>query len=612
MDTPLKVRRKRRGLSLYNKIFEYGELFDMNITIIAQERASGDYEVFQPVRNDNWPPAMRDIIIKDNPIGNGLDAFRASFVSVCEGADASRAPDAIDRLSHEAAGLLHSKTGRGTLRANLLKLIAAITSDDFDFDRIKPLLRLTVADEPDGALWKQVDDALRNTSSFANSSKHRKYVDDILKEELGPLYIGLPNFHDTYFGDVTDFETASKAFFEQCRQGSEPDFEAGWAGWPKDANQDDVLNWFAGFNEKPRLLAKPNKPIDGSIGTRKMDIRFVRGRHSKESRGIASDQFDINTDRLQFMYTILGFLWISEEELGFDPTIITENTERFIEINRHSSIERIIINEVMQRTRYIAGRATTYWKAHLKGRPEVLLIIKDSWQYPERNKEGDIVREVTSKGVVNVARYYSHETVQIRRMNDDIRSNTRRRLDITRATNYRLDPIVQPNWRGSDPSKRSYSASPTKADKKALPNRIYRRVILCDYGKPIYTASTRSALLLAPEGCIKGHESLRKAGFLHRDVSGVSGLKGKTGTRAFIAIGALLDEQYSFMHDLESFFWVLFWICVHYNGPDVNRLRKVVFPNGRRWEREDTGLYSQIRKIIAEARKDPKVLAEGS
>ncbi|KAG7134447.1 hypothetical protein HYQ45_007590 [Verticillium longisporum] len=40
-------------------------------------------------------------IIKDNPIGNGLDAFRASFVSVCEGADASRAPDAIDRLSHE-------------------------------------------------------------------------------------------------------------------------------------------------------------------------------------------------------------------------------------------------------------------------------------------------------------------------------------------------------------------------------------------------------------------------------------------------------------------------------------------------------------------------------
>jgi hypothetical protein len=43
--------------------------------------------------------------------------------------------------------------------------------------------------------------------------------------------------------------------------------------------------------------------------------------------------------------------------------------------------------------------------------------------------------------------------------------------------------------------------------------------------------------------------------------------RGKTGTRAFMAIGILYDnEQHSFMHDLESFFWVLFWICIHYNG----------------------------------------------
>ncbi|KAH6988698.1 hypothetical protein EDB80DRAFT_555094, partial [Ilyonectria destructans] len=52
---------------------------------------------------------------------------------------------------------------------------------------------------------------------------------------------------------------------------------------------------------------------------------------------------------------------------------------------------------------------------------------------------------------------------------------------------------------------------------------------------------------------------------------GASGAKGKTGTRAFMAIGALLGEQHSFMHDLGSFFWVLFWICIHYNGPDQGR-----------------------------------------
>ena len=37
-----------------------------------------------------------------------------------------------------------------------------------------------------------------------------------------------------------------------------------------------------------------------------------------------------------------------------------------------------------------------------------------------------------------------------------------------------------------------------------------------------------------------------------------------TGTRAFMAIG-VLHEKHSFMDDLESFFRVLFWICIHYN-----------------------------------------------
>ncbi|KAH7459238.1 hypothetical protein FOMA001_g20165 [Fusarium oxysporum f. sp. matthiolae] len=149
------------------------------------------------------------------------------------------------------------------------------------------------------------------------------------------------------------------------------------------------------------------------------------------------------------------------------------------------------------------------------------------------------------------------------------------------------------------PSKRSCSASQTKVSTEVLANRVHRRVILRDYGKPIYKARSRAALLAAFESCIEGHQSLHAAGYLHRDISinnllineddenpswtaflidldlavreqreGASGAKGKTGTRAFMAIGALLGiEQHSFMHDLESFFWVLLWVCIHYNGP---------------------------------------------
>ena len=137
-----------------------------------------------------------------------------------------------------------------------------------------------------------------------------------------------------------------------------------------------------------------------------------------------------------------------------------------------------------------------------------------------------------------------------------------------------------------------------------------------------------------------------------------SGARAKTGTRAFMAIGVLLGEKHSFRHDLESFFWVLFWICIHYNGPNekgrvtkfecwnyedttklatikkgevndegdflntakenftpyyqqlipwVNRLRKVVFPDGGRRRKEDIELYAQMKEILREAQKDLKV-----
>lgn len=236
---------------------------------------------------------------------------------------------------------------------------------------------------------------------------------------------------------------------------------------------------------------------------------------------------------------------------------------------------------------------------------------------------------MTRKGVIKMARYYHHETVQIYGANDDVRNNVRRGLDITRATNYRPErSALQPAMAASEVSrrgcgsstmagekrsssqtgaslphsKRTCSASPVKAGGD-LSNRVHRRAILRDYGQPIYKASSRTSLLAALSGCIEGHESLRKAGVLHRDISinnlvinehtnnlsrpsfltdldlatkedreGASGAKGKTGTRAFMVIGALLGEQHSFKHDLESFFWVLFWICIHCKGPFETRI----------------------------------------
>ncbi|KAK2812935.1 hypothetical protein FQN50_000956 [Emmonsiellopsis sp. PD_5] len=436
--------------------------------------------------------------------------------------------------------------------------------------------------------------------------------------------------------------------------------------------------------------------------------------------GIASESFDINTDGLQFITIILGFLLMSREQLGFDPTIVTLGDKRCIEVEKDGKKERLVIDRIIGRARCIAGRATTCWKVHHEDDPETPLVVKDSWQYPERDEEGELLRKATESGVTNVARYYHHETVRINGKSDDI-LGIRRGLSIptlkSRQGSMKLTTSQSKSRRGrkdqdsasgqkrsSDcvdtllpppPSKRTQSSSPTKSLTNGTPNRVHRRVIVWDYGKPIYESSTRVALLAGLEGCIKGYDSLYKsAGMIQCDISprnllvnednhnpswraflidldlairverdGFSGARGKTGTRAFMAIGVLYGEKHSFMHDLESFFWVLFWICIHYDGPDkgrevprfekwnymdteeladakkgviadesdflriaeenftpyyqplaswVNRLRRVVFPDGGRWKKPNPHLSSEMMDVLQRARNDSNVIDQGT
>jgi len=70
------------------------------------------------------------------------------------------------------------------------------------------------------------------------------------------------------------------------------------------------------------------------------------------------------------------------------------------------------------------------------------LVIKDLWQYLARNKEGELLYEVTRKGVINIARHYYYETVRIYKADNNIRNIIRGGLNITRATNYRPERLA--------------------------------------------------------------------------------------------------------------------------------------------------------------------------
>ncbi|KAH7114988.1 hypothetical protein B0J13DRAFT_630750 [Dactylonectria estremocensis] len=97
----------------------------------------------------------RPKIIKDHPIGDGLDAFHASFKLIY-----------LQKLSIDlilalqglrVSRLLRSASGGKNLFSDLSRLGSSVNSDVVDLDRIIPLLNAVLTVDPDDALiWDQV------------------------------------------------------------------------------------------------------------------------------------------------------------------------------------------------------------------------------------------------------------------------------------------------------------------------------------------------------------------------------------------------------------------------------------------------------------------------
>ncbi|KAF2189865.1 hypothetical protein K469DRAFT_701152 [Zopfia rhizophila CBS 207.26] len=328
---------------------------------------------------------------------------------------------------------------------------------------------------------------------------------------------------------------------------------------------------------------------------------------------IGSTPFNVNKDGQMFVSAILGYLWMSEEELGFDLTILDDGG-RYTQIQRGGRKERLGLEELIKRQRSVASRATTCWRGSLGDESDGGLVIKDSWEFKERPEEGLLLKEATEAGVKNVARYYHHETVHAGGEMDDVRHNVRKGLSDTGGRNpfqqrrpTLPEAVTSPATSSSSrpgrgrststsrtitrkrssscvqtsmpPPKRSCSNSPVKHDVHQRRNRVHRRLIMRDFRKSIYEASSLQAVLTGLLKGVKGHESLLNAKILYCDISigniilnnaeddgflidlnlaikidreNASGALSKTGTKVFIVISALYGEEHRFMHDLES------------------------------------------------------------
>ena len=154
--------------------------------------------------------------------------------------------------------------------------------------------------------------------------------------------------------------------------------------------------------------------------------------------------FDIHKNGHFFVKTLLSFLWMNDEQLGFDPDLMEVDGQRFVKINRDGKEERLIITKTLRdHAACIAGRATTCWKAYRQGDDSKKpLVVKDSWQYVNRPEEGELICKATAAGVTNISQYYHHETVLFNGKKDYIRSNVRNSMSTEGGSN----PFTQPDF----------------------------------------------------------------------------------------------------------------------------------------------------------------------
>ncbi|KAK7042381.1 hypothetical protein R3P38DRAFT_2890173 [Favolaschia claudopus] len=275
---------------------------------------------------------------------------------------------------------------------------------------------------------------------------------------------------------------------------------------------------------------------------------------------------------------------------GYDPTIVeTAPGVRHIEVKGRKY--DIVGSNALFICEGIRGRGTVCWRVCHGGKE---FVIKDTWDDDARpNTEAQILDIAMSYGVVGIPQVEASEIVDVGGI------------------------------KGTDALRSSLPSDIYEEECAHIEKRLHCRLVLAPFGHALHTFSTRKELLSASRDAIEAHQILYdKAKILHRDISannillipsaqmppprsasplspdavGASSVHTATPN---LRRGLLIDvnralvlgstgehktapahrivrtpnvcktlPQHLPRHDLESFLYVLIWICVHYAGPN--------------------------------------------
>ncbi|KZT29134.1 hypothetical protein NEOLEDRAFT_1086095 [Neolentinus lepideus HHB14362 ss-1] len=288
---------------------------------------------------------------------------------------------------------------------------------------------------------------------------------------------------------------------------------------------------------------------------------------------VYSEEFDMRTKPESFLRILTALMFSDREALGYDPAFTTlPNGTRTITIQGK-------VYEILERVHHahgIRGRGTNCWHATCDGKH---FAIKDCWMDETRvSVEADFLTEAGKKGVKGVPTLVAEDSPLFRGEKDTTQS---------------ICPSLQ---------EQSYRKAFERRDR-----RQHRRLVLEPFAIPITYFRSKKELIKGFIDAITAHRDLLDlAGILHRDISlnnimlidmsdgsrkgllidldyaavypepenPAPGFAARTGTTPFMACD-LLSANGPVRHqphwDLESFLYVLIWICMVYSGPNNKR-----------------------------------------
>ncbi|KAL2888420.1 Protein kinase domain protein [Ceratocystis lukuohia] len=320
------------------------------------------------------------------------------------------------------------------------------------------------------------------------------------------------------------------------------------------------------------------------------------------SGAYSSGTFDIHDEPDKFARALVGYATMDDDIMGLDTFMERRDGHRYVTLDDASGKEtRLCLDKLMIRQKAIVCRGTTCYKT------QDSYVAKFSWILDQRKLEVEQLKRAEAMGVEGVARVVAHgQITTIAEMREGLRFSAAHPFPSEDVYFHdSLSTMSMSTKRKSSADHTSSNASGSKrrrsSNKKPSlytpgedlwENRIYSCLVVSPAGRAISDFRTIKELLESERDAVKAHRSLYVTGkILHRDISPnniiitnpetANGFKGmlidldmakvldsepsgaqhRTGTMQFIAIEVLRKKDHTYRHDLESFFYVLIWMC---------------------------------------------------